>query len=184
MKYQLNITLTEEDYIAFNNFHAIESKQAQKTIKKSRTIMVCCLLALMVFVVISSGWNTFSATYIALLLPLTILLSLFFEKMMHHTVKTQVKLLKKTGKLPFDPNSCFEFYDDKLAESTPSKRTEQSYASLERVCLIADRYILLYNSSVGAYILPVAQVKTQVSYEEFWKFLCLKCKNIEQYASK
>ena len=184
MKYQLNITLTEEDYIAFNYFHAVESQQAQKTVKKSRTVMVCFLLALRAFVVICGGWDTFTVTYVALLLPLTILYAIFFKKLAYRRVKTQVQHLKKMGKLPFDPNSCFEFYDDTLAESTFSKRTEQSYASLERICLLADRYILLYNSSMGAYILPVPQIKAQISYEEFWKFLCLKCNNIEQYSGK
>lgn len=181
MKYQLNISLTEEDYLSFNYFQSLESQQAQKTVKKSRGFFIAFMVALMAFMLFVVGWDSFTATYIVLLGICTIVYSFFFKKLVRRNIKMQVKHLKKTGKLPFDTQASIEFYEDKLAEATPYKRTEQSYASLERVCLLADRYIFLYTSSVGAYILPIAQIKAQVDYEDFWRFLCLKCKNIEQY---
>lgn len=181
MKFSLNITLTEEDYLTFNNFHAIESKQAQKTIKKTRSIFIIAMAALMVLFVVFNGWDTFSATYVILLGIFTVVYSVFFKKLMQHNVKAQVKHLKKTGKLPFDSAATLEFYDDKVVEITPSKRIEQSYDVLEKICLLPGRYIFLYTSSVGAYILPVYQVNAQIGKDEFWDFISEKCKTIETY---
>ncbi|MBE6958113.1 MAG: hypothetical protein E7447_03040 [Ruminococcaceae bacterium] len=181
MKYQLNITLTEEDYMAFNYFHAIESQQAQKTIKKSRGFFIAFMVALMAFMLFVVGWDSFTATYIILLGICTVVYSFFFKKLMRRNVKAQVQHLKKTGKLPFDLNSSFEFYEDKIVEITPAKRIEQSYDVLERVCLLPGRYIFLYNSSVGAYILPVCQVNAQTDRDAFWNFISEKCKTIEKY---
>ena len=181
MKFQLNLTLKEEDYLAFNLFHNLESKQTQKINKKVRNIFIIAMVALMGITLVTSGWDAFSSTYIILLLLITIAFALLFKHFIRHTVKMQVKTLKKTGKLPYDAESTLEFYEDKIVEITPTKRIEQSYDVLERICLLPGRYIFLYTSSVGAYILPIAQIKSQVDYEDFWRFLCLKCKNIEQY---
>lgn len=57
----------------------------------------------------------------------------------------------------------------------------QNYSILERICVVKDRYILLYKSSVSAYILPVLQTKEQLDQEDFMEFLSKKCTNIEYY---
>ena len=181
MKFSLNITLTEEDYLAFNLFHNLQLKQTQKTNNKIRNIFIFAMITLIAITLLTSGWDTFSSTYIPLLLLITIAFALFFKHFILHTVKLQVKTLKKTGKPPYDPNSTLEFYEDKIVEITPNKRIEQSYAVLERVCLLPGRYIFLYTSSVGAYILPVYQVNAQIGKDEFWSFITEKCKNIEKY---
>ena len=85
------------------------------------------------------------------------------------------------GKLPFDPVSTLEFYEDKMVEITALQRTEQSYSIFERICVVKDRYIFLYKSSVSAYILPVLQIKEQLNQEDFIEFLSKKCTNIEYY---
>ena len=96
-------------------------------------------------------------------------------------MKTQIKRLKKVGKLPFDPVSTLEFHEDKMVEVTALQRTEQSYSIFERICVVKDRYVLLYKSSVSAYILPVLQIKEQLNQEDFIEFLSKKCTNIEYY---
>ena len=181
MQFQLNISLTEDDYLSFNYFQSLESQQAQKTVKKSRSIFIIAVMALMVLFVVVNGWDSFTATYIVLLSICTIVYSFFFKKLVRRNIKMQVKHLKKTGKLPFDPVSTLEFYEDKVVEITPAKRIEQSYDVLEKICLLPGRYIFLYTSSVGAYILPVYQVNAQLCKDEFWNFISKKCKTIEKY---
>ena len=127
------------------------------------------------------GFTTFSITYAALLLLFTLLYVIFFKKILTRNVKTQIKRLKKVGKLPFDPVSTLEFHENKMAEITAEKRIEQSYNVFERICIVKDRYILLYHSSVGAHILPVVQVKAQLNQEDFIEFLSKKCTNVEYY---
>ena len=68
-----------------------------------------------------------------------------------------------------------------MVEITTSRRTEQGYNIFERICVVTDRYILLYHSSVAAYILHVAQINTQLNQEDLMAFLSKKCANVEYY---
>lgn len=181
MLFNLNINLNEGDYLNFNIFHSFESIYGKKTIRKTRLFFILAMLFLAALVVFLLEWTTISVVYAALLLLFTLFYMLFFKKVLTRNIKTQIKRLKKTGKLPFDPVSTLEFHEDKMVEITASSRTEQGYAIFERVCIVKERYILLYKSSVSAYILPMAQVKLQSNYEAFVEFLSQKCANIEYY---
>ena len=181
MLFQLNIYLSEEDYLDFNKFHSFESMHGKKLINKTRIFFVLAMIILAALVVLMLGWTTFSVTYAALLLLFTLLYMAFFKKILARNVKTQIKRLKKIGKLPFDPISTLEFYEDKMVEITASRRTEQGYNIFERICVVKDRYILLYHSSVAAYVLPVAQIKAQLNQENLVDFLSKKCSNVEYY---
>lgn len=181
MLFQLNINLTEDDYLAFNNFHSFESMHGKKLIKKSRTFFILAMVFLAALVILIMGLTTFSVLYATALLLFTLFYMVFFKKVLTRNMKTQIKRLKKIGKLPFDPISTLEFYEDKMVEITASSRTEQGYNIFERVCVVKDHYILLYKSSVSAYILPVAQIKAQLNQENLVDFLSKKCTNVEYY---
>lgn len=181
MLFQLNINLSEEDYLSFNNFHSFESVNGKKAIRKSRLFFTLSMIFLAVLLVLVMGLTTFSVIYTALLLLFTLLYMVFFKKILTHNMKAQIKRLKKTGKLPYDPVSTLEFYEDKIVEITESSRTEQSYNIFERICVVKNRYILLYKTSVTAYILPVAQINTQLNQQDFVAFLSTKCTNVEYY---
>lgn len=181
MRYQLNVTLTEEDYLAFNNFHALESTFGKRQIRNSRILLITCMTVLMAFVLLVLGWTTFSVIYVILLGLFLVLYLLLFKKIIKRNIKAQIKRLKKTGKLPFDSAASLEFYDDKIVEITADKRVEQRYDGLERICVAGDEFIYLYNSSVNAYILPISQLRKQLEQEDFLNFLSQKCNSIEYY---
>lgn len=181
MLFQLNINLSEDDYLAFNSFHSFESSNGKKMIHKTRAFFVLAMVLLAAFFLLFMGLTTFSLIYATVLLLFTLLYMVFFKKILTRNIKAQIKRLKKTGKLPFDPVSTLEFYEDKMVEITASKRTEQAYTIFERICVVKDRYLLLYFSSVSAYILPVAQINAQSNLKDFVDFLSTKCSNVEYY---
>ena len=181
MLFQLNINLSEDDYLDFNKFHSFESMHEKKLINKTRIFFVLAMIILSVLFLLVMGLTAFSITYAVLLLLFTLLYMVFFKRILTRNVKTQIKRLKKVGKLPFDPVSTLEFHEDKMVEVTALQRTEQSYSIFERICVVKDRYVLLYKSSVGAYILPVSQIKEQLNQEDFIEFLAKKCTNVEYY---
>ena len=181
MLFQLNINLNEDDYLNFNMFHSFESTHGKKLIKKNRIVFVLAMVILAVLFLLVMGLTAFSITYAVLLLLFTVLYMVFFKKVLSRNVKNQIKSLKKVGKLPFDPVSTFEFYEDKMVEITALRRTEQSYSVFERICVVKDRYVLLYKSSVTAYILPVFQINEQLNQDDFIEFLSKKCTNVEFY---
>ena len=181
MLFNLNININENDYLSFNNFHSFESVHGKKLIRKTRFFFILTMVILAALVVLMLGWTTFSVVNAAIVLLFTLLYMLFFKKLLTLNIKAQIKRLKKMGKLPFDPVSTLEFYEDKMVEITALQRTEQSYSIFERMCVVKDRYILLYKSSVSAYILPVSQIKEQLNQEDFLAFLSKKCTNVEYY---
>ena len=181
MLFQLNINLSEDDYLDFNKFHSFESMHGKKLINKTRVFFVLAMIVLAALFLLVMGFTTFSITYVALLSLFTLLYMVFFKKILTRNLKRQIKRLKKVGKLPFDLVSTLEFHEDKMVEITALQRTEQSYSIFERICVVKNRYILLYKSSVNAYILPVSQIKEQLKQEDFIEFLSKKCTNVEYY---
>ncbi len=181
MLFQLNINLSEDDYLDFNKFHSFESMHGKKLINKTRIFFVLAMIILAALFLLVMGLTTFSITYAVLLLLFTLLYMVFFKKILTRNVKTQIKRLKKVGKLPFDPVSTLQFHEDKMVEITALQRTEQSYSIFERICVVENRYVLLYKSSVSAYILPVTQIEAQLNQKDFIDFLSQKCTNVEYY---
>lgn len=181
MIFRLDVTLSDDDYFAFNNFHSFESVQGKKLIKKSRIFFILAMLFLATLFVLMIGFTTFSLIYTLLLFLFTTFYMALFKKILARNIKVQIKRLKKTGKLPFEPVSSLEFYEDKIVEITEAKRTEQAYTVLEKICVAKERYVFLYTSSVGAYILPMAQLDKQLDQEAFLDFLMQKCSVVEEY---
>jgi hypothetical protein len=181
MLFQFYITLKEKDYLDFNLFHSFESRHGKKLVRKTLIIFDAFMVILMALVILLLGRTRFSITYVVVLGLLALIYTLLFKKVMTKNISTQIKRLKKIGKLPFEPTSTLEFYEDKVVEITPTARTEQNYSAFERVCIVADRYILIYRSSVGAYILPMAQIENQANMHAFMTFLAEKCSTVENY---
>ena len=72
-----------------------------------------------------------------------------------------------------------EFYEDKFVEITPGKHSEQSYDVFERICVFKDQYVFLFYSSITAYVLPISQIRAQISLVDFLSFMSGKCSTIE-----
>ena len=181
MLFQVTINLNEEDYLSFNNFHSFESVYGKKMIRKHRFFFTLIMVILAALCILVRGLTIFSVIYSVDLMLITLLYMLFLKKVLSWITKAQIKQFKKTGKLPYDPVSTFEFYEDKMVEITPSNRTEQGYNIFERVCVVKDRYIILYKNIAVACILPVAQIKAQLNQEDLIDFLSKKCTNVEYY---
>ena len=179
MHYQLKLHLTEEDYLAFNQFHSLQSPFGKKMVRKSQIYFVFAMIFLAALIVLVFGRTTFAMLYAGALGLFTIVYLFLFKKIIKRSIKAQIKHMKSTSKLPYDPESTLEFYEDTLVEIAAGKRLEQSYDVLERICIWGEDYIFLYSSSVNAYILPTAQVKAQVDAAAFMDFLSQKCETME-----
>ena len=95
MLFQLNINLSEDDYLDFNKFHSFESIHGKKLINKTRIFFVLAMIILAALFLLVMGFTTFSIIYAALLLLFTLLYMVFFKKRLTRNVKTQIKRLKK-----------------------------------------------------------------------------------------
>lgn len=184
MVFQLEITLKKEDYLEFNRFHNLESTYGKMQIRKMLLIFLGVIALLSVLIILVNGWSDFSITYIVVLGIFIAIYLALYKKLVLQNLKSQIKWMEKTGKLPFEPVTKLEFHEDRLIEICPSKRIEQEYALLERICIVEGRFILLYTSSIGAHILPWSQINAQLDQEALLAFLTSKCSTVERYPAE
>ena len=182
MLYRLNITLTEEDYFAFNCFHSYESPKGKKQFQRLRLMFVLLMAFLAALFVYRHGWPRCIPNLISEAVVATIGYFLIFSnKALRRNMRRQIKRLTENGKMPYDSANTFEFYEDKLVEFTNASRTEKTYPAFERICVLSDRYVYLYTNAIGAYILPIEQVKAQTDFQSFLAYLKEICPNVEHY---
>lgn len=181
MAFRFNITLTEEAYLDFNKFHSLESATGKKTVKKGKLTILAVILAFTLLELVATGWNEEFFGFLTIMVLMGILSLCFFHKWILLMVKFQIKQLKKTGKLPFDEQTTYEFYEDKFVQTVPDSRMEQSYSGLERICVVSDRMLLLYRNSSQAFVLPIPQLRQQGDLDALVQFLAQKCGAVEYY---
>ena len=181
MIYKLDVTLTDELYADFNCFTAVEAKNARRNLIKSRVIIYSVLAACLLVIAIVNGFSSFFVFYAVLVTLLAVYNIVNTKKFMKKRVIKALNKIRKTSKVPYSPTATMEFYEDKLLEISPNSRIEQDYLGLDRICVVKGRFILLYNSDIGAYILPEQQVKAQVDLDEFIAFITQKCDKVEYY---
>ena len=175
MQFQFDITLTDEDYVAYNCFHAFYSPQGKKNIKRSRIFFIVFMSILALI------WLSVYIVFAALLAIATVVYMVLYQKIVERNIGKQIQRLKKTGRLPFDATTTLEFYEDKMIETTPTARTERTYEKLERICVLEGRYIFLYDSSVTAYIIPINQIGDLDKQAAFICFMSKKCSTVEYH---
>ena len=181
MQFLLKATITEDDYFNFNIFHNIESSQAKKAIFKHHIIFIACMAVIIATFLIVLGFTAYSVACTTLMALLAALYLIFFNKMIKQNIRKTIQKFRKDGKYPFDEQTTSEFYDDKFVDFTPTRRTELGYSEVKKVCILGDRYIILYTTDLTANILPSAQIRDQINYDDFLRFLCSKCSTVENY---
>ena len=90
--------------------------------------------------------------------------------------------MKVAGPLPFDPESDYEFYEDRFVEITKDSRIEQSYSLLNLVAIDENRFIYLYGK-ISCYCISIPLLKMQVDADAFINFITQKCTNVERYTT-
>ena len=181
MRFRINTTGTEEDYLAFNYFHSLESTQGKKQVLKARIQFLLFTPAFPILLFLAVGFTSFSVRYAIYTGVYMLVYMLLFKKIARVRIRAGIRRSKKAGKLRFDPVAVFEFYEDNFVEITAATRTEQSFAAIEKICILQGRYVYMYNSSTSAYILPIAQIREQVNPDDFFHFLLSKCSTVEVY---
>lgn len=178
MKFRFDIRLTEEDYLNFNIFHLYNDPSSKKNLLIIRICLNVILFSALIFqFFVSRDIAAIIVTAVLLVIPV-VLLNVFYNKYWEFITKKQIKSMKKSGKLPFPPESVLEFYDDYGVEITPYARTEHKHSAIEKIYLSDHRYIYMYINSSQAYIIPLSAFSSEEHFNSFMNFISTKCSNI------
>ena len=181
MKFQFNVNVNDQDYLDYNTFWMIRSPYGKKQIKIFR-ITITVLFAIFMLISLLSGG--FSLESILGVIPIIIVLSLvqiFLTKFFSWSLKGQIKVLKKSGKMGYSPEAVIEFYEESFVETTPENKTEHKYSAIERISVVDNKMIYIHVNNVMSYMLPLSSFESKEQYDSFFEFIKTKCVNIDIY---
>ena len=181
MYFKFNVNLTDKDYLDYNTFWMIKSPYGKKQMLKIRILITICI-AIFALGFFLGEKNTVNA-WIGII-PYFLLLGLFqllLNPTMGWILKENIKSLKKQGKMGYSPNSEMEFFDDGFTETTPQNKTEQKYASIERISVVKGKIIYIHVNNVMSYLLPVSCFDSKEQYDAFLNLIKTKCSIVDIY---
>lgn len=165
-------TLTEQDYLTFNEYH-IEYSPA---FKKSRVILrflpPVFFLLLVVMTYITSQDSMLLYIMGGMALIASVLWIILYKNIMKKNVKKQIRRLAKTGKLPFNRQVNMRFEETSFVEASSDVASRINYSKIERI--LAGRYVIIYINSMQAHILPGHIFQNREHQDAFLSFLQTK----------
>lgn len=167
--FEFSYTVSENDYIEFNRYHVQNSMAGKRSRKIALYIILAALLLLLVTDIISGNMGKITYTLI-IYLVIGILMLLLLVPMMRWNIKLNIKLIKKSGRLPYENEVYLRFEDDLLIDKTPLTEIKTSYAKLERIA-VGTSGVYLYNSAISAILIPNSAFANAAQKYDFLQFI-------------
>lgn len=176
--FKFTVKLSEKDYFEFNKFVAISSPYGKKQIRGARIALTVFAVVLGLISLYGGDFTAEAFIGIIPLLVFSVLLQVFYTKLMELMIKSYIKSVKKRGTPLYDPESVLEFYDDRFVEITPDAKTELKYSSIERA-FVVDKCIYLLRTHMSGFILTMTCFESTDQFNSFVEFIGTKASDVE-----
>ncbi len=181
--FEFNITLDDNDYLLFNQYHIFNSRSGKKSLIFSRFIVpYICLMVIIIFGIAGSDFELILIEAI-LMTIISIWWIVFYKKNIIKSINKRIMKMKKVGKLPYSKESIIKFDDEKIHEITPNTESITKYTLIEKIA-VTENAIYIYFSSVQAYILPVSAFSEEMEKLKFLEFINTKAEISKQSLNK
>lgn len=181
MLFTFKVYLTDQDYYEFNKFTNTNSRWGKKLFLFMRIFFAVCILSVPVSTFVSDGITKDTVISVIPSFILLFLLELLLIPFVNLMLKLNISLLKKSGKMPYSQSAVIEFFEDSFTETTDTNKTEHIYSAIEKICVIGEKYVFIYISSVSGYIIPFHAFDSFKQRGEFLEFIKGKCPEIKYY---
>ena len=172
--YQFINSVTEDDYLAFNEYHLLHSTQGKRVLMTHRLLTPSIsLFAIVVFWIADVSRELLITEMIGLGL-LSIVMTISSKKRILKTVKRNIARFKRDGKLPFSKDTIITFDEDHVHEKSNETETRIQYSMIDKV-VEGNQVIYIYFSALQAFILPHRSFESDEQKNEFLSFLNTKC---------
>lgn len=181
MEFKFNTAVSEQDYLDYNQFCLFRSPYGKKQIRNLRIYLLIIFIAAAIYYLFRTGFSLDTIIGIVPLLIFCLLIQAILNKAFYWYLKLHIKTMKKSGKLPFSPQSVMEFYEDGFCETTQYNKTECKYSSVERISIVDNKTIYIHVNNLLSYILPLSCFESKEQYDAFLQFIKTKCTDINFY---
>ena len=150
---KLHITLTPDDYIAFNIAHAFRSPAQQKNLRIGR-LMPAMISLFFVLLFLACGMRgAVLWTEIAALAIVAAIGYFRYPKTYEKSIRKHILKLKEEGKLPYAEESDVEFGEEAIAETAPNHSLLIPYCDLLDVWETSEHFFVMFGA-LQAIIIP------------------------------
>ncbi|MBO4882403.1 MAG: hypothetical protein J5570_02690, partial [Lachnospiraceae bacterium] len=117
---RVTVNLNDEDYIAYNINHQFGTKTGKDAIMLGKILHVILCIGLIIFICTLNAGPILTVIEIAAVIGLYVYILVSFDNRMKKRIRRKVEQIKKTGKLPYEPEATIDLNDDCIMEYTPS----------------------------------------------------------------
>ena len=171
--FHFRFTVTEKDYIEFNEFHALNSPHGKKSFNTWRFFVPIILAAFFAVILISSFtpetligaitlWAVVSGVWMLVSKPLYLML-----------IRNNINKMKKSGKLPYSKNVFFQFNEEYILEVTEESETKTKYSNIVNA-VMGKSAVYLYMNVAQGYIIPFTAFESEEQKAALIRFINYK----------
>ncbi|MDN7242765.1 YcxB family protein [Planococcus sp. N028] len=162
---EINYSITEEDYVDFNLFHARNSKSLKKAITIQRVLIP--LIYLLIPVLLS---YILDMPFLFLFVPFlvfSILWAVYYPAFVYRNVKrTATKMIKEGKNEDMLGQHTMIFSDEGLREISSKGEKTVNWSGIEQLAEDTANFYI-YNSAVSAFIIPKKDVKNRKELKSY-----------------
>lgn len=171
--FEFKITLNDDDYLLFNQYHLLNSPSGKKSLMSFRFIIpFICFMFIVIFCIAGSDFELILIESI-LMTIISIFWIGFSKKKILKSMNRRITKIKKEGRLPYSNEAILKFDDEKIHEITPNTENVTKYSLIEKIA-VTEKAIYIYFSSVQAFILPVTAFSGEMEKLKFLEFINMK----------
>lgn len=170
IRFKFDYKISEEEYLAFNNYFMLNSPIGKKALLMTRLSGVTIAILAVVIFFIAGAETGLILTEAVLLAVFCIIWIIRSKHIMLKNNAKSIKKLKESGKLVYAESGTLIFDDTSILEISKDSQMKTNYSLLERVD-IAEDAIYIFFSAAQAYILPFESFKDEDEKAEFIEFI-------------
>lgn len=171
--FEFKITLDDDDFLLFNQYHLLNSPSGKKYLMAYRLIILfICLMVIVIFSIAGADFELILIEAILMTIFSVLWIGLSKKKILK-SMKKRILKIKKEGRLPYSNEAILKFDDEKIHEITPNTENITKYSLIEKIA-VTEKAIYIYFSSIQAYILPATAFSEEIEKLKFLEFIDTK----------
>ena len=157
---RVTVNLNDEDYIAYNISHQFGTKTGKDAIIAGKVLHVILCIGLIIFICALDAGPILTVIEIAAVIGLYVYILISYDNRIKKRIRRKVEQIKKTGKLPYEPEATIDLNDDCIMEYTPSTTRKIEWKDIEQI-RTDEEHAYLQFSTMQALLIPFRCVGDQ-----------------------